>query len=68
MDTTKRDIYLCFTAHDFSDGFGTITKTLNQHKIKASFFLTGDFCRNAANKNIIDLSENGGQLYWSSFR
>jgi peptidoglycan/xylan/chitin deacetylase (PgdA/CDA1 family) len=53
MDTTKKEIYLCFTAHDFSDGFDTITKTLNNHKIKASFFLTGDFCRNGANKKII---------------
>jgi endoglucanase len=54
MDTTKKNIYLCFTAHDFSDGFDTITAVLSHHKIKASFFLTGDFCRNKANKKIID--------------
>jgi peptidoglycan/xylan/chitin deacetylase (PgdA/CDA1 family) len=54
MDTTIRKIYLCFTAHDFSDGFDTITSVLKNHKIKASFFLTGDFCRNKANKHIID--------------
>jgi endoglucanase len=53
MDTTKRVVYLCFTAHDFSDGFDTITRTLNHHKIKASFFLTGDFCRNPVNNEII---------------
>jgi endoglucanase len=53
MDTTKREIYLCFTAHDFSDGFDTITGTLSRHKIKASFFLTGDFCKNPVNKKII---------------
>jgi endoglucanase len=54
MDTTLNEIYLCFTAHDFSDGFDTIISTLKNHRIKASFFLTGDFCRNKANKKIID--------------
>lgn len=53
MDSTKREVYLCFTAHDFSDGFDTISRTLDHHKIKASFFLTGDFCRDPANKKII---------------
>jgi endoglucanase len=60
MDTTKREIYLCFTAHDFSDGFDTILSTLKKHKIKASFFLTGDFCRNEANKMIINRLKSGG--------
>lgn len=45
MDTTKRDIWLCFTAHDQKDGFGTVLRTLDEHGVKASFFLTGDFCR-----------------------
>jgi peptidoglycan/xylan/chitin deacetylase (PgdA/CDA1 family) len=54
MDTTKRKIYLCFTAHNFSDGFDTISRTLKNHKIKASFFLTGDFCRKKNNKKISD--------------
>ena len=54
MDTIKREIFLCFTAHEFSDGFDTIIRTLKQHKIKASFFLTGDFCRNPANRQIIN--------------
>ena len=53
MDTTKRNIYLCFTAHDLSDGFDTITGTLKSHRVKASFFLTGAFCRNPLNSNII---------------
>jgi len=60
MDTTKREIYLCFTAHDFSDGFDTITGTLNRHKIKASFFLTGDFCKNPVNKKILKRLKTGG--------
>jgi len=53
MDTTKKEIWLCFTIHDFSDGFDTITRTLNNHKIKASFFLTGAFCHDPSNKEII---------------
>ena len=60
MDTTKRDVYLCFTAHDFSDGFDTIIRTLSHHKIKASFFLTGDFCRNPDNIKIIQRLKTGG--------
>ncbi len=53
MDTTKRDIYLCFTAHDFADGFDFIATTLRKHRIRASFFFTGDFCRNPEFKKII---------------
>jgi endoglucanase len=53
MDTTEKNIFLCFTAHEFTDGFDFITKTLRAHKIKASFFLTGDFCRTPANSKII---------------
>jgi endoglucanase len=60
MDTTKSEIYLCFTAHDFSDGFDTILSTLNKHNIKASFFLTGDFCRNPANKKTINRLKSEG--------
>jgi peptidoglycan/xylan/chitin deacetylase (PgdA/CDA1 family) len=60
MDTAKKEIYLCFTAHDFSDGFDTIIKTLNDHKIKASFFLTGSFCRNIENKKIINRLKTNG--------
>jgi endoglucanase len=53
MDTTKQDIYLCFTAHDFNDGFDFITNTLKKHNIKASFFLTGDFINSPGNDAII---------------
>lgn len=60
MDTTKKEIWLCFTAHDFNDGFGHISGTLKKHRIKASFFLTGDFCRQPVNKKIIsDLISDG---------
>ncbi len=60
MDTTKKDIYLCFTAHEFADGFDIITKTLSKHKIKASFFLTGDFCRTPGYEKIINKLKTDG--------
>jgi len=60
MDTTKRDIYLCFTAHEFADGFDLITRTLSSHKIKASFFLTGDFCRMPGYDKIINKLKTDG--------
>jgi peptidoglycan/xylan/chitin deacetylase (PgdA/CDA1 family) len=44
-DTTRRQIALVFTGHEFADGFETIAKTLKKHAIHASFFLTGDFYR-----------------------
>lgn len=34
-----------FTGHEFADGAATIKNTLHKSKIKASFFLTGDFYR-----------------------
>lgn len=45
-DTSKKNIYLCFTGHDFDDGFNHVLTVLNNKNIKASFFLTGDFIRN----------------------
>jgi peptidoglycan/xylan/chitin deacetylase (PgdA/CDA1 family) len=60
MDTTKKEVWLCFTAHDFSDGFESIINTLNQHKIKASFFLTGDFLRDPSHKEVTETLINGG--------
>ena len=45
-DTTKRELALVFTGHEFADGGTAILETLRHHKIKASFFFTGDFYRN----------------------
>jgi peptidoglycan/xylan/chitin deacetylase (PgdA/CDA1 family) len=53
MDTTKRNIWLCFTGHDLNDGFEHIISVLKDHRIKASFFLTGDFIRDKANAQTI---------------
>ncbi len=44
-DSTVKKIYLCFTAHDFGEGFPLILNILEKHHAKASFFFTGDFIR-----------------------
>jgi endoglucanase len=50
---------LVFTGHEFAEGGEFINKTLQQQKIKASFFFTGDFFRNPAfTKIIVDLKTN----------
>lgn len=41
----EKKIALVFTGHEFADGSKTISATLKRNKIKASFFLTGDFYR-----------------------
>ena len=57
-DTTKKNIALVFTGHQFADGGDFIVNTLKTEKIKASFFFTGDFFRNPAFvKTIMDLNE-----------
>ena len=47
-DTLQKNIYLCFTGHDFYDGFEHVLNVLKNHQIQASFFLTGDFVREHA--------------------
>ncbi len=44
-DTSERVIRLIFTGHEYADGSETILRTLRKAGIKASFFFTGDFCR-----------------------
>ena len=44
-DTSSKDIYLCFTGHDFFEGFEHVLRVLGNQKVPASFFLTGDFIR-----------------------
>jgi peptidoglycan/xylan/chitin deacetylase (PgdA/CDA1 family) len=53
MDTTKKNIWLCFTADGFADGFDHITNVLADHNVKASFFLTGNFLRTKDFEKII---------------
>lgn len=44
-DTTLKEIALVFTGDEFGDGGEFIAQTLRDNKIKASFFLTGNFYR-----------------------
>lgn len=57
-DTSQRTVYLCFTGHDFYEGFDHTLKTLNKNGVVASFFLTGDFVRNHS-KLIKRIAKNG---------
>ena len=53
----EKTIYLIFSADEFGEGFDYILNTLDDHRIKGSFFLTGNFLRNkkysAVTKRII---------------
>ncbi|MBM4029528.1 MAG: polysaccharide deacetylase family protein, partial [Planctomycetes bacterium] len=44
---STRRLALVFTGHEFAEGAAAILETLAGHGAKASFFLTGDFLRNA---------------------
>jgi peptidoglycan/xylan/chitin deacetylase (PgdA/CDA1 family) len=60
MDTTRKEVWLAFTAHEFTDGFGHVINTLKKYNTRASFFLTGDFCRGRGNEKIIEQLKSGG--------
>lgn len=55
--SNEKTIYLIFSADESGDGFDHILNTLDDHRIKGSFFLTGNFLRNkkysAVTKRII---------------
>jgi peptidoglycan/xylan/chitin deacetylase (PgdA/CDA1 family) len=62
-DTGKRKLALVFTGDEFGDGASYIDRLLQQQKIKASFFFTGRFYRNAAFKPVIgQLKQQGHYL------
>lgn len=62
-DTTAKRIALVFTGDEFGDGGAFISETLEKEKIKASFFLTGNFYRNKEFDPVISkLIENGNYL------
>ncbi|HAP37039.1 MAG TPA: cellulase [Bacteroidetes bacterium] len=63
FDTRKKEIYLVFTGHEFAEGGNIILKTLQKHKIKASFFFTGDFYRTKKFSSLIkQIKTNGHYL------
>ena len=59
-DSSQKNIALVFTGDEFADGGNFIAKTLQQQKIKASFFLTGNFYRNPGFKKIIQQLKKDG--------
>ena len=46
MDSTRKEIFLVFTGHEFADGGKVIRACLRKQNVLASFFFTGDFYRN----------------------
>lgn len=50
----QKDISLIFSAHDYNEGKDLIQEVLDEHKVKASFFFTGDFYRDADNEIFIN--------------
>ena len=62
-DTTKKEIHLVFTGHEYADGLETVIKVLKKHNIKGSFFFTGDFYSNPEFKTDIEkLKDDGNYL------
>jgi peptidoglycan/xylan/chitin deacetylase (PgdA/CDA1 family) len=61
-DSTQKNIALVFTGHEFGEGGDFIANTLQQHKVKASFFLTGKFYSNPAFKKIVQRLLNDKQF------
>jgi endoglucanase len=49
----KKEIFLIFSADEYGEGAEYILKTLSDKRIKASFFLTGNFLRNPTNDNSV---------------
>ncbi|NII84401.1 glycoside hydrolase family 9 protein [Pedobacter sp. SG908] len=59
-DSTQKKIYLVFTGDEYADGGEKISKVLAQEKVKASFFLTGNFYRNPNFHSLIKKLKNDG--------
>jgi endoglucanase len=59
-DSTQKNIALVFTGHEFAEGGEFIAQTLQQQKIKASFFFTGDFYRNLSFEKVINKLKGQG--------
>jgi len=52
-DVSKRQLALIFTGGDFGEGTGHILDTLKEHRIKASFFVTGGYLRNPEHQDYL---------------
>ena len=54
INPEEKSIYLTFTADEFFEGGEHVLQTLQKHKIKGSFFFTGNFLRNPEFKKITE--------------
>ncbi len=62
-DISEKKLSIVFTGGDFADGGQHILRVLKDHKVKGSFFFTGDFYRNPGFNSIIyELHEDGHYL------
>jgi endoglucanase len=62
-DLSQKQIALVFTGDEFADGAETILSILSKHRVKSSFFLTGNFYSNPAFQSIIqNLKKEGHYL------
>jgi peptidoglycan/xylan/chitin deacetylase (PgdA/CDA1 family) len=52
-DTSKKQIALIFTGGDFGEGTGHVLDALKANRIKASFFLTGDYLRKPEHRDYL---------------
>ncbi len=59
-DKTARKLALVFTGDEFADGAGTVVRVLKQRGVKASFFFTGRFYRQADFKSSIQQLKSDG--------
>lgn len=62
-DTTKKNIALIFSGHEYADGGNKILECLKSQNVNASFFFTGDFLRNKNHEYLIkQLKDNGNYI------
>ncbi|MCE7862535.1 MAG: polysaccharide deacetylase family protein [Bacteroidetes bacterium CHB5] len=52
-DTLRKEIALVFTGDEFAEGGEHILSTLHKHKVKGSFFLTGNFYAHVTFQSLI---------------
>jgi peptidoglycan/xylan/chitin deacetylase (PgdA/CDA1 family) len=60
MDTSRAEIYIAFTGHEFAEGGEIIREALRGAGVKASFFFTGDFYRNPDHELLVEALKKEG--------
>jgi len=60
-DTSRKELTLVFTGHEFADGYTVIRKVLKKYGVKGAFFLTGNFYRKHP-KLVKQLQDDGNYL------